>query len=56
MLFFIEVKMKKFLIIFIIAFVLLLMLFLLCAFRITSECSRREENEKEISERTEEKS
>lgn len=48
--------MKKFLIILIVAFVLLLMLFLFCAFKISSECSRREENEKEISERTEKES
>ena len=48
--------MKKLIIILIGAFVLLLMLFLFCAFKISSECSRREENEKEISERTEKES
>lgn len=48
--------MKKILIILIVAFVLLLMLFLFCAFKITSECSRREEYEKEISERAEKES
>ncbi len=47
--------MKKFLIIFLIALVSLLMLFIYCACYISSECSRREEHEKKILERTEEK-
>lgn len=47
--------MKTFLIIFMIALVLLLMLFIYCACVISSECSRREEYEKEIFERNEEK-
>ena len=44
--------MKTFLIIFMIALVLLLVLFIYCACYISSECSRREEHEKEIFERT----
>jgi hypothetical protein len=44
--------MKLFLIIILIALVFLLMLFIYCACYISSECSRREEHEKEILERT----
>ena len=48
--------MKTFIVLLIVAFVLLLMFFFICAFKISSECSRREENEKEISERTKKES
>ena len=48
--------MLKALIIFVIVLVILLVLFIYCACVISSECSRREEYEKEVFERTEEES